>query len=115
MNMININLIDRLPKRKNSRVSYSTIYYNDNNLFGLNTSVGIGFIKYLKTKKTIQKIGNGQAKWYHAGSNTLTKAITQIRKWYRLKVKSKSWKKARVKTYNTSNIEEIILNLKAVL
>lgn len=109
--MKQIDLTNALNKKKGSKVTYTTVYFNGSNLYALRSSVGLGFVKFLKTKKRIQTTSNNQTKWYHSSSNSLVEALTDIRKWYNLKVKNAGWDKFQVKLYNTTSTSELIQNL----
>lgn len=113
--MKQIDLTTTLNKRKGSRVTYTTVYYNHKNIYAIKSSVGLGFVRFLKTKKQMQTTSNNQTKWYHSSSNSLVEALTDVRKWYNLKVRNTGWDKFRVKLYNTTETDELIKTLNGII
>lgn len=109
--MKNIDLTQELAKRKSSKVTYLTVYYNGKNIYALRSSVGLGFIRFLKSKKRVQRTSNNQTKWYHSSTNSLNEALSEVRKWYSLKIRTAGWQKYRVKVYNTTDAIELIEKL----
>ena len=108
--MRQIDLTQLLEKRSGSRVSYSTLYLN-NNWTGFASSIGISFVRALK-KGGLRVHKTGAVRWYFGGSQTLSKAVSTARGRYGIKLPVKGWEKVRVKTYNTTNAEEVVLKLK---
>ena len=105
-----IDLTKSLDRKKGARVSYTTIYKNKN-MFGITSSVGIGFVKWIKGKNHLQVTANKRVKWYSSGSNAIAEAITQVRKWYSIKLETKGWSKMKVKAFNFTDINELIKTL----
>lgn len=107
--MRQIDLTDRIEKRKGSRVTYSTVYLNGMYV-GFASSVGISFAKALK-RGGIRSHKNGTARWYFGSDNSLTRAVSNARRVYGISLPVNGWEKARIKTYNTTDTEEVVLNL----
>lgn len=108
--MRQIDLTDKLQKVKGSRVSYSTVYLHSGRYTGFVSSVGVSFVRALK-KGGIATHKNGTAKWYFGGSQSLSEALSTSRRRYGIKLPVKGWEKVRIKTYNTTMVDEIINTL----
>ena len=110
--MKQIDLTADLQKRPGSRVAHFTIYANAP-YFGFSDlskmSTGISFVK--RTKTGIFCHRSGASRWYFGSSSTLTKAVSNVRTRYGLKMSQKGWERLRVKAYNTSLASEIVSKL----
>tara|TARA_R100001440_G_scaffold3729_2_gene8800 strand:- start:1886 stop:2230 length:345 start_codon:yes stop_codon:yes gene_type:complete len=109
--MTQLDFTKQLNKKKNARVCYITIYKN-NNMYGMSSSVGIGFVKWIKRRGHLQKTVNKRIKWWSGNSNSISKAVTKARNWYGINLASSGWTKYKVKVWNFSDLNDIIEILK---
>lgn len=113
--MKNIDLTDRLEKKKNDKRVETTIYRNGK-YYGFASSqgslaTGIAFLR--TTYKGVFCHRNGIIKWYFGDYNSLAEAVSRARKRYGIKFPVHGWEKFRVKHFNTSTPQQIVAQLQA--
>jgi len=121
----NVDLTPLLERKKGNRISYTTVYVSGA-YFGFagtgTLTTGIAFVKL--GRKGIRRHRNGSPRWFFGDSNTLNEAAAVARKRYSIIVKGKSrkldlpvsgWKKYKVRAYNMTSTEEIVINLKNLI
>lgn len=114
--MKQVDLTGALPKRPGSRISFLTVH-RSGNYTGIKSKgsleSGIGFLRETK-KGGLVKFKNGTARWYLSSTNTLTRAVSQIRRDYGVKCPVNGWETVRCKVYNYTTPEELIEALKFI-
>jgi hypothetical protein len=110
--MVKIDLTQTLTKTKGARVAHYTIYTDGGRYFGFGGTIGIGFVKYIKSNKALQLNAYKRIKWYISLSQSLEHALRQVRKYYGIRIASKGWAKYKVKAYNTTCTNDLIITLK---
>jgi len=103
--MKQLDLTERLHRKKYSVFAYTNIYLNDR-FIAFADSLGIGFLK--RTSKGVRTTSNGRVRWYHTNEKALQSALTTVRKNYGISIPSNGWNKVKIKHYNLTDIEEFI-------
>ena len=104
-NMTQLDLTNRLTRKKYSVYAYTNVYINDG-FIAFADSLGIGFLK--RTRKGVRTTANGRVRWYHTNDNAIQSALTSVRQNYGISIPSNGWSKVKVKHYNLTDVEQLI-------
>ena len=104
-NMTQLDLTNRLTRKKYSVYAYTNVYINDG-FIAFADSLGIGFLK--RTRKGVRTTANGRVRWYHTNDNAIQSALTSVRQNYGISIPSNGWNKVKVKHYNLTDVEQLI-------
>lgn len=109
--MRTIDLTLELARKKGATIQRTTLYVKLPYIAFYHPQLGIAFVRLIKKNKKVKLEKSGRVKWYHTVCGDLKHAVTFARRVYKIRFPVKGWEKIKVKHYNLSDAEKIVLAL----
>jgi hypothetical protein len=107
--MKTIDLTPELERKKGATIQRTTLYMKLPYIAFYHHNMGVAFLRVIKKNTKVKLEKSGRVKWYHTIDGDLRHAIIYARKIYGIKLPIKGWEKMKVRHYNISEVEDMVL------